>query len=198
LHDCPANLTGYIRVAKIRVLKDEVIRQCLLTRWQAERKPMIIDAFAFARNGDERSGEIPVSKLARLDLMSHRGSVQFQAAGFIGLRHRPFIKLDVTGSLVLRCERCLQALDWPLEVHSLLWLAKSDEEADAAPVDEDVYDPVVGSEHFDLNALIEDEILLNLPLPPKHEHCLEPLSAPPDVADSPFAALKALKKGMPN
>ena len=162
------------------------------------KKAMIIDAFAFARNGDERSGEIPVSHFARLDLMSHRGSVTFHASGFIGMRHRPFIKLDVTGALVLRCERCLQALDWPLEVHSLLWLAKNDEEADAAPVDEDEYDPVVGSESFDLNGLIEDEILLNLPLPPKHEHCVEPLVAPADRADSPFAALKGLKKGAPN
>ena len=159
---------------------------------------MIIDAFAFARNGDERSGEIPVAQLSRLELMSHRGSVKFHASGFIGLRHRPFIKLDVTGTLVLRCERCLQALDWPLDVHSLLWLAKSDEEADAAPVDEDEYDPVVGSEQFSLTALVEDEILLDLPLPPKHEHCLEPLLAPSDVAASPFAALKALKKGTPN
>jgi uncharacterized protein len=159
---------------------------------------MIIDAFAFARNGDKRSGEIPVAELTRLDLVSHRGSVTFQAAGFIGVRHRSFIKLDVKGNFVLRCERCLQALDWPLELHSLLWLAKSEEEADAAPVDEDEYDPVVGSEHYDLSALIEDEILLNLPLTPKHEHCPEPLFAPRNVADSPFAALKALKKGAPN
>ncbi len=159
---------------------------------------MIIDAFAFARNGDERSAQIPVAQLTRLDLLSHRGQVAYQAAGFIGERHRAFIKLDVTGQLVLRCERCLQALEWPLEVHSLLWLARTDEEADRAPVDEDEYDPVVGSEHFDLDALIEDEILLNLPLPPKHEHCPEPLSSPKNVADSPFAALKALKKGAPN
>jgi uncharacterized protein len=56
------------------------------------------------------------------------------------------------------------------------------------------------SKNLDLRELIEDELLLALPLVPRHEDCPQPLRvghAPdpePDARPNPFAALGALKK----
>jgi uncharacterized protein len=155
---------------------------------------MIIDAFAFARNNQQLVGTIILAALKRLDLVKRDGSLDYQVRGYVGERGRSFLELKVQGALVLRCERCLQPLDWPLNLRSVLWLAASEEEADAEPVDRDEYDPVVGSAQFNLDAMIEDEVLLAIPVVPKHDRCPS-LAAPKDEAQSPFAVLAQLKKG---
>ncbi len=49
---------------------------------------------------------------------------------------------------------------------------------------------------LDLQALVEDELILALPLIPRHEACPRPLTPPPSAGaddppgDNPFAALK--------
>ncbi len=57
---------------------------------------------------------------------------------------------------------------------------------------------------LDLRELIEDELLLALPIVPRHEVCPVPLVAPADAAElveekpNPFAALAALKRSGPS
>jgi uncharacterized protein len=68
----------------------------------------------------------------------------------------------------------------------------------AAAMDADSEDDVLAIEpDFDLLHLLEDEMLLALPLVPRHELCPEPLPLPPDAPDapreSPFAVLSKLK-----
>ncbi len=48
-----------------------------------------------------------------------------------------------------------------------------------------------------LMALLEDELLLELPLAPKHENCQAPLTQAPPVPEkaNPFAGLKGLVGG---
>ena len=158
------------------------------------RMAMIIDAFAFARNAESIRGEVALADLSRLDLLERAGVLEFTLSGYIGSQQRCFLHLSVTGSLRLRCQRCLEPMDWPLALEATVWLARNEAEADALPVNEDEFDPVVGSESFDVNALIEDEVLLSLPLTPKHAHCPEPLVVAKDLAASPFASLKGLKR----
>ena len=74
----------------------------------------------------------------------------------------------------------------------------------AAQLDTDSEDDVLAlTRALDLRELIEDELLLALPLVPRHEVCPTPLLAPADgeapVDDkpNPFAALAALKRGQP-
>jgi uncharacterized protein len=155
---------------------------------------MIIDAFAFARNGEIRTGEIPIASLTRLDVLAHQGVLTYAARGLIGERGRSFVELEVQGSLTLRCERCLQPMQWRLDLTSRLWLAKDEAEADTLPIEQDTYDVVVGSEHFDLNVLIEDEVILAMPVDPKHEQCPNPLEFTNQRESSPFDVLKHLKK----
>ena len=59
---------------------------------------------------------------------------------------------------------------------------------------------LVASRQFDLQALVEDELLLAMPLVPMHGTCPQPLTgAPAEVSEepraNPFAALAALKRG---
>jgi uncharacterized protein len=76
-----------------------------------------------------------------------------------------------------------------------------DDEAAAAELDAESEDDVlVSSAHFDLLALVEDELLLALPIVPRHDACPAPLPAPSDDLSeepraNPFAALAALKRG---
>ena len=76
-------------------------------------------------------------------------------------------------------------------------------EAAAAALDAETDDDVLAlAPSLDVAELIEDELLLSLPLVPRHDNCPEPLPRPfvdvephADPADSPFAALAALKRG---
>ena len=71
----------------------------------------------------------------------------------------------------------------------------------AAQLDADSEDDVLAiTRALDLRELVEDELLLALPLVPRHEVCPEPLplADAPQAADdkpNPFAALAALKRG---
>jgi uncharacterized protein len=84
----------------------------------------------------------------------------------------------------------------PLQVDRRLFFVEGEDAA--AALDTDSEDDVLTLEPaIDLRALIEDELLLALPLVPRHEVCPEPLplqgeeAAP--AAEHPFAALAALK-----
>ena len=87
-------------------------------------------------------------------------------------------------------------------------MVESEEAADAAPMDDDEVDVIAGSKHFSLLDLIEDEVLLALPVAPKHDVCptvheslvtgsdgeAQPEAEPEEEKrPSPFAALAGLK-----
>ena len=52
-------------------------------------------------------------------------------------------------------------------------IVATEEEADEFPLDDDEVEVIVGSRQFDLVDLIEEELLLSLPLVPKHDVCPE-------------------------
>jgi uncharacterized protein len=76
------------------------------------------------------------------------------------------------------------------------------DETEAARLDAESEDDVLALERsFDLRALVEDGLLLDLPLVPRHEQCPQPLAAPAEPAEeevparpNPFAALARLRK----
>lgn len=111
-----------------------------------------------------------------------------------------WLHVHAGGTARLVCQRCLQPMDVPLVAErSFLFVA---DEATAARLDEEIEDDVlVLPRHLDLVELVEDELILALPLVPRHGECDEPLPVPaddPGAADAdephPFAALAALKK----
>ena len=77
------------------------------------------------------------------------------------------------------------------------FLIANDEQSVAAIDDDDSYDVVGGAADFDLDALIEDEVILASPIAPKHEVCPDEKMNLPyrDEKPSPFAGLAALRAG---
>lgn len=111
-----------------------------------------------------------------------------------------WLHLQARATVRLTCQRCLQALDEALEVEgSFRFVA---DEAEAERLDEEAEEDVLAMPprgRLDLLPLVEDELILALPLVPRHDHCPEPLPMPADEPDEapaehPFAALAALKR----
>ena len=100
--------------------------------------------------------------------------------------------------VALTCQRCLQPVETPLELERSLRFVPG--EAEAAALDADSEEDVLALPRWlDLRELAEDELLLALPIVPRHEQCPVPLpsaAGEEEVArENPFAALQALKTG---
>jgi len=172
--------------------------------------PRRIDVEAFAEAGATLQGQTPQAEFDRLLAAIHPESppgpgdrVGWQARG----ERRPGrggstqtrMHLTAQGGIALVCQRCLGPVEVQVEVErDFLFVA---DEALAAELDVDSEDDVLASSrNFDLQALVEDELLLALPLVPRHEVCPHPLVLPADPVESqeersnPFAALQALRR----
>ena len=114
----------------------------------------------------------------------------------------PQIWLHIQGDTVVRleCQRCLQPLSEALHVDRRLRFVAGEDEA--ARLDEESEDDVLALvSRLDLFDLLEDELILALPLVPRHGTCPQPLDAasaiaPPvaaEVRPNPFAALASLR-----
>ncbi len=158
---------------------------------------LIIDAFAFSRTEEQQSGTLSLKELPRLraECVSEEGVVEWQLTGETHASGYPVLHLTVTGTVSLRCQRCLTPFVFEFSSDSQIILAKDEQNADEidASLEEEETEVIVGSKAFDIMALIEDEALLAIPLSPKHEVC--PIREKLDAfatakKESPFAALK--------
>lgn len=158
----------------------------------------IVDGFEFCRLGEQLSGSTPVAALERLaaEVADKSGEVRWSFAGGRHPKGFPQLRMVVDGEVSLVCQRCLSSYRQPLASETVLVLARSEADADETEekLDDDSIDVIVGSTSLDLLQLVEDEVLLSLPLSPRHETC--PGDAPKlstDKPESPFAVLRKLK-----
>jgi len=148
--------------------------------------PHRLDVAAFARSDGALQGEWPLASMLRLlqDAVpplacgpapcvawSVRGSRKVVAGGGDELR----LHLHARTALQLVCQRCLQPLTVELEIHPQLRFVRG--EAQAAALDEasDDEDVLALTPALDLQPLVEDELILALPVVPRHASCPRPL-----------------------
>ncbi len=141
-------------------------------------------------------GEVAVSELVRLgDSVNKRsGNLRYRLVGNLDERQRPRLRLEVTGTLGLKCQRCLGDLSYEVAVDSsLLVLAEG---AGGGSVEVDDLDAVAADPAMDVWSLVEDEVLLALPIAPSHVdgECHMMAEAERKLAASPFAVLSRLKQ----
>lgn len=157
-------------------------------------RPVVIDSQLFARDGGSLQGELLVATLTRVhDLLVDRaGSLTYRVNGRVGPRGRPQLLLEVDGVLSLCCQRCLEVIAYPLQLRSLLEFVDDDADLTQEELEDDSRDFLVNQKALDVVVLIEDEILLALPVAPRHEGCALPGSALESARVSPFSVLASL------
>lgn len=146
-------------------------------------------------------GSVRLGELARVaDLVSNPdGRVEFELAFFRDDARRACVRGHVVADLKVRCQRCLDDINIPVDARTLLAIVAGDAEAEQLP---DEYDPVlVDADGLDPRELVEDELLLALPQVPMHD----PTDCDPKViarlteensdalGDGPFGILAQLK-----
>jgi uncharacterized protein len=158
---------------------------------------VIINGLEFAQKSLEMHGKIPCSQLSRLrdHLCSDKGELDYSVQGSINAEGAPALKLQVRGLLNLTCQRCLEPMPFPLDCR-VNYILVSSEDMLPAPEDEsDDADCLVADPQMQVLQLVEDEVMLGLPLAPKHENAdCAGLSAGVAVQqENPFRVLQGLK-----
>ena len=170
--------------------------------------PRRLDVARFADAAGELVGAWPPEMMARLAGSVYRqpanaapAPIEWQVRGerrkTKAAEGQIWLHLRADADLSLECQRCLQPVSTRVEARrSFLFVAG---EEVAAALDEECDDDVLSlTRALDVLELVEDELLLALPLVPKHDVCPQPLmvergdSPQPDVSH-PFAGLAALK-----
>jgi uncharacterized protein len=123
----------------------------------------------FARAGESLSGEVSIAEMGRLvdSVVSDEGSVKYRLQG--GTESgRPVLKLAVDTAVMLNCQYCHEPYRQELRIEQVLPLARDEAELARWEHDDPLLDTLVADPSLDVLTLVEDEILLSLPVAPRH------------------------------
>jgi uncharacterized protein len=182
--------------------------------------PRRLDVAAFAQAEGRIGGEWPLATMPRLlqDALplsadSPAASVTWSARGLRKLvtGGEPEIRLQLKAhtALQMSCQRCLQPMTVELDVQPTLRFVRDEQQAEVLDEDSEDEDVLALTAALDLRQLTEDELILALPLVPRHERCPHPLPmsvgedqiAAAEEAEHAFAGLASLLRdggGKPN
>lgn len=167
------------------------------------RLPHQIDPFRLAEAGAQLSGNLPLRQFQRLRqiLADDSGEIAVKLDFEVDELGVPIVMGNISASLQLACQRCLEAFDFPVDVDIALAWVKTTQAADKLPLRYEPY--VVEETPLLLNDVIEDELLLALPQIPMHEEADCPASKllrrqkkvtnEPEQKGNPFSVLAKLK-----
>ena len=158
-----------------------------------ESPPTHLDVKAFAQSASQADGFYLLSKYDRLmhetSRLGAERLLKWSARGEFrsddGVAAEVWLHLKVEVSLPLTCQRCLGPVDIEVCVDRSFRFVEGEEAAESQ--DEDAEEDVLAlNRDFNLSELIEDEVLMALPVVPAHEVC--PVAIKSSVSDSGFDA----------
>ena len=185
-----------------------------------------IEPFALATQGWTIEGKIPLVSLERLGALvrssqspesegASSGS-SFEMEGDVGFTLHfdidevgaPRVGGNVSTTLRLQCQRCMEDMEYPVSLKVRLGIVTSRKAAENLP---DSYDPlVVSGDEISIASILEDELILAMPIVAMHEieNCIQNEARSSENSDdkvgqenltlsqreNPFAVLSQLKK----
>lgn len=122
-------------------------------------------------------------------ILSHDAQIHARLQGGRDRKGRDFIDLSLRAALSLRCQRCLEAMDFSLDETAHLLVFPDEAAAEnAKPGEND--EVLIAAGQADIREWVEDQILTALPFAPRHEDCgSRDLTAFADTGSGPFAVL---------
>ena len=144
-------------------------------------------------------GTFTPGELERLadSLAAPEGELRYRLTAGLDRQRRKVVSCIIKGFVFLTCQASLEAFRHEISVDDRLVLV--DEESQLPPVEEesDTEDYLVADEPLDIRDLVEDAVLLALPMVPRKPGLEEPREGdgtPAVERPNPFAALASLKK----
>jgi uncharacterized protein len=163
--------------------------------------PEHIDPFRFAEQKLRLDGKLRIAEMQRLctSVIPHEDTVAVNLQFGIDEQGITILTGHLETKLTLQCQRCMEPFSYEIMSNFVLGIVNTLDEANALP---ERYEPALAHEgSLALREMIEDEIILNLPIIPRHE--LEECKVKLPLKDSgweqgkgenPFRALESLKR----
>ena len=127
-----------------------------------------INPVQLAAQNEQIQGQLPLVDCERLVplLRENTGSIDFSLQFMQDESQRAIVQLSLAVVLMLECRRCLQPFSQQFKVDVNLAVIGNVEAAEGLP---ECYEPLLVTDGVvALESLIEDELLLNLPVMPGH------------------------------
>ncbi len=131
------------------------------------RRPF--DSLQFAKSGESLSGSLRAEELPRLrdSLRPDDVAVQYRLAGVLS-SGRPALRLRVEATTWLICQRCMTLYPEVLHLDNVLPVARNEAELERWESLDPLLDALIADPELDVATLVEDEILLSIPVVPMH------------------------------
>lgn len=168
----------------------------------SDRKlPEHIDPFRFAEQNLSLHGIVQAADMERLSTTVNTANTEVKVQLTFGIDEQKitYLKGNINTQLNLECQRCMQPFKYEIISDFLLGIVNNLDQANALP---EIYEPVLVKDNsLALKDVIEDEIILNLPIIPRHDRqvCAAKLPLTDDQGaagnkiDNPFKVLESLK-----
>ncbi|MBL78614.1 MAG: hypothetical protein CMH70_00890 [Nitrosomonadaceae bacterium] len=159
---------------------------------------IVIDAHDFVRFSRSLHGNITLDKCTRLKdyLANNRGDLKYEINGILNKNDQSILQVIVKGEINLLCQRCLSEFAYALNLKSDLLLVNNEEELSYLDEDESI-EGILATSDMDIIELIEEEIILSLPISPRHKEDICPekelINSYKLEKKQPFAKLSKLK-----
>ncbi|MFO1218967.1 MAG: YceD family protein [Burkholderiaceae bacterium] len=172
--------------------------------------PLHLDVAAFAQEGAALAGTWPMADLGRLQQSQSaphdataetvRWRVRGESREAAGEAVQTWLHLQADAPVWLACQRCLAPMRVDLSVDVPIRFVRGEAQAEALDAESE-FDVLALAPAIDLRQLVEDELLLALPLVPRHEACPMPMAgersgdanADASRGEHPFSVLAGLK-----
>jgi uncharacterized protein len=147
---------------------------------------------------DTRQGTFTPADLERLEdsVANAEGKLEYRITAVLDKQRRKRVSCIIKGFVFLTCQASLETFRHDVSVDDRLVLV--DDESELPPVEEesDEEDYLVADEPLDIRDLVEDAVLLSLPMVPRKPGLEEAPVGDREKTprESPFAALESLKK----
>ena len=170
--------------------------------------PSRLDVREFARAAGQQQGESPLSDWLRLaqDAAEDRGQVRWGLQGSTravkGGDDQIWLQVTAELDMALSCQRCLTPVRLPVQIERAFRFVGDETQAEQEDEDSEE-DVLVWEKNFDALALLEDELIMALPMIPMHEACQSEHALTSQESESiqerpnPFAVLSKLRPEKP-
>ena len=151
------------------------------------------------RNTRTHHGKIKLAECVRLKdyLYDSQGKLEYKISGALDKNGRSILQVAINGAISVHCQRCLGELVHLLDLQTDIHLAENESELSRLDKTKTI-DGILAVSNLDILALIEDEVILSLPISPRHrenECSAQELTNSNSIGEkNPFVALAKLKK----